>query len=111
MRTLFLALTIMASGLAHAIEGLPELPPGTPYSKARTSLMKFGWRPGPLPEDRHRMCPPDDQRCHDYPEASACSGTSRALCTFTWRRNGQVIEVDTYGKEDLSIDRVRVLKN
>jgi hypothetical protein len=78
---------------AMAAEPLPAFKRDKPYSDVRIALLASGWQPVRLPDaDR---CGSRDTRCQGRPEMTSCSGTGRAPCLFTWRKDTRTIEVVT----------------
>lgn len=105
MRYALAAAIIATSVSAQAAGTVPTLPKGTFYYTARDSLLALGWQPAPLPADKRFCTGGREDVCDRYPEASACSGTGLALCSFLWKRGGTLAEVTTYGEE---ADMIRV---
>lgn len=105
MRYALAAMILATATVAHAAGSAPRLPQGTFYYEARDSLAALGWQPAPLPADRRGCSIGRDDVCDKYPEASACSGSGLALCTFLWKRGDTLAEVTTYGEE---VDMIRV---
>jgi hypothetical protein len=82
-----------ASVTALAAGPLPSFERDVPYGTVRNALLAQGWQPVRLPDaDR---CGPRDSRCQGRPEMTSCSGTGRAPCLFTWRKDARTIEVVT----------------
>jgi hypothetical protein len=89
-----LAMVLVCVGVtAMAAEPLPTFKRDKPYSDVRNALLATGWQPVRLPDaDR---CDSRDSRCQGRPEMTSCSGTGRAPCLFTWRKDTRTIEVVT----------------
>ena len=105
MRTLALAVVIaIAPAIAHA-GGLPSLTKGSPYVKARSTLLRSGFKPVRSAENGCSIG--REEICKKYPEAEACSGTGLGNCLFVWRQGGRVIEVSTVGEIDLKVAAVK----
>ncbi len=109
MRLVLMVLLAMTSSALSA-ERVPTFPKRTSYEEARESLIALGWQPAPTSANPNRCSPGFEERCKSYPEATACSGTGLARCTFLWRsKSGEtLIEVGTFGEEDPPmVERVR----
>lgn len=110
-----LAVVAFATAIsAHAAERLPTFPKRTDYAEARASLRSLGWTPvsqGQRCTDTgcyDRCSIGFEDRCKSYPEAETCRGTGLAQCDMVWRKDGQLIEVQTIGEGDPPmVNRVR----
>jgi len=110
MRAIVLALALMASGAAWAVERLPSFPKNTDYREARRSLIGLGYKPITLPDADE--CSPGDGRCQGYPEMSSCAGTGLGQCLFVWKSPaGALIEIITVGENNPGVSAVRCRAN
>ncbi|HUZ92211.1 MAG TPA: hypothetical protein VMU78_09965 [Methylocella sp.] len=105
MRKILLAAVIIGIS-SGALAKTPAFPKGEPYASARESLLKQGWKPVHKP-DPGFVCQKGDERCEGRPETFACAGTGLANCAFVWKRQKTVIEVDTVGEINPTIDSIK----
>jgi len=66
-----------------------------PYSHARATLARQGWKPFRTKKD-HGMA--GDMLAVGWSEVSFCSGTGLAFCTFIWKRGSQCALISTAGE-------------
>ena len=104
-----IAAFMIGSAVAMAAEQLPTFPRGTLYEEARNSLIAMGYRPVRQQPDQVSCAIGRTDICGRHPETLSCSGTGQVVfCSFLWRRGtGTVIEISTYGGENLRVDQVR----
>jgi hypothetical protein len=94
---------VAAAGCASARAGqgmnrrlaVLHLTTGEPYSRARQTLLRAGWRPAPGRGYRGLI---DSFLRVGWVEVSNCSGTGLGFCSFDWKRGRQCARVITYGE-------------
>ena len=85
-------------------KGFPSLKVGESYSRARTSLLRRGWRPVETTADfgdgtlLKKFGNAGEMLRAGFVEIRDCSGTGRNYCTFVWKRAKRCIHVVTYGE-------------
>lgn len=67
------------------------------YAGVRVVLLRDGWQP--LISKNADQCIEGDSRCEGRPEMQTCSGSGRAMCRFSWQRDGQQLTICTAGEE------------
>lgn len=71
----------------NAAKRVPHIIKGTPYSKARKTLLAQGYKPVLLATKRDCDY---ESLCKRYPEMEACAGTGTGPCKFVWRKHGLI---------------------
>ncbi|HEX8664265.1 MAG TPA: hypothetical protein VF744_09575 [Beijerinckiaceae bacterium] len=83
----------------------PTVPRDTPYQVARRLLFSLGYAPA-VPA-RPRCAEGREEICRAYGEVERCAADGPARCLFLWSKDGAMIEVETRGLDDLTVQRVR----
>jgi hypothetical protein len=97
-------LTVLGAAAAQ-VPTVPTVPRGTPYQVARRLLLNLGH--APVAPARPRCAEGREEICRAYGEVERCAADGIARCFFLWAKDGATFEVETRGREELTVDRVR----
>lgn len=90
MRTLFVLALLLFSSTAFA--AMPAIE-GRMYEEGRAELLAQGWEP--FQAEDSDCVNQTNATCQKFPEIRFCS--SGGACQMTWRKDGEIITVDTFG--------------
>jgi hypothetical protein len=90
VRAIFVLAMLLVSSIAWAATPALE---GQMYVDGRAKLIADGWTPYQV-EDSDCINQ-TNETCQKFPEIRFCS--SSGACQMTWRKDGEVITVDTFG--------------
>ena len=83
----------------------PPIPKDMPYPVARRLLINLGYQPAPVPKPK--CAAGREDLCEGYTELEACLNDAKKSCSFVWKHQDMVFEVNTRGESELLVDRIR----